>query len=156
MMLRTFIRHRHDDPQTCNDWERETYVHARLPLTLHITGMGRTYTRSSFSRACVATQTSGWYRVRISVGVVHYGRQHARSIPTSRQNTQYTLRAWHILRYAAMPMDPETDWYLAHDLRSLVAKRETSFVNTDLRVLFWSVLRACTCRSIHSISWEGH
>jgi len=46
MMLRTFNRHRHDDPQTCNDWERETYVHARLPLTLHITGMGRTYTRS--------------------------------------------------------------------------------------------------------------
>jgi len=90
--------------------------------------------------------------MRISVGVIHYGRQHARSIPTSRQDTQYTLRARHILRHAAMPMDPETDWYLAHDLRSLVAKREISFVNTDLRVFLWSVLRACTRRSVHSIS----
>jgi len=53
-----------------------------------------------------------------------------------RQDTQYTLRARHILRYASMLMDPETDWCLAHDLRSLVTKRETSFANTDLCIFF--------------------
>lgn len=109
----------------------------------------------SFPRACVATRTSRPCRMRISVGVAPCERQHARSIPT-RQDTQCTLRTRRTLRYAAVPVDPETNRYLASDSWTLVAKREVSFIYTDPRVLVRSMFRACTRRSVHSIPRERY